>query len=157
MILDCHIALPGCRFIHPLIPASHRRHIILTLPWAPLWQQTAALSLDKALIKPTLFSPLLSTASSPSPPAQAVSFTQVPDHKAPKDKPQHRATQALKICLSLMIQDSARHTDTQNWVEIQHLSGAADSLGDAGLRPLRWSQFQPHGEPQCPLSPWKPV
>lgn len=31
--------------------------------------------------------------------------------------------------MSLMIQGSARHTDTQNWVEIQHLSGAADNLG----------------------------
>lgn len=108
----------------------------LTLPWAPLWQQAAAvgaLSSDTALIKPTLSSPLfteesfLPFTSSPSCFIQASPRPQSTEDT--QQQPQHRTTQALKIRLSLMIQGSARHTDTQNWVEIQHLSGAADNLG----------------------------
>ena len=139
----------------------------LTLPWVPLWQQAAALgalSSDTALIKPTL-SPLLFAEESFLPFTSSLSCLiqaspRPQSTEGTQQQPQHRTTQALKICLSLMIQGSARHTDTQNWVEIQHLSGAADNQGeglDAGWRPLRWSQFQPHGKPRCPLSPWKPV
>lgn len=55
-----------------------------------------------------------------------------------------------------MTQDSARHTDIPRigW-KYSILAVLLPTWGEgleAGWRPLRWSQFQPHGEPQCPVS-----
>lgn len=59
-----------------------------------------------------------------------------------------------------MIQDSARHTDIPRtgWkysISMVLLPTWGEGL-DAGWRPLRWSQFQPHWSLDA-LSPWKPV
>lgn len=85
-------------------PASHRSHNISDSSLGPSLAASAAapgaLSSDTALIKPTLSPPLF-------PEESFLPFTLSPRPQSTEDtqqQPQHRTTQALKICLSLMIQ-----------------------------------------------------
>lgn len=114
--------------------------------------------MDRALITQTLFQhSFLPFTFSPSCFSQASPRPQ--STKDDQQQPQHRATQALKICLSLMIRDFARHTDIPRTGWKEHFSSAvANPVGEGGLdagwrpAPPRWSQLQPHREPQCPIS-----
>lgn len=132
----------GCRFIHSPVPAFNRSCVnFWTLPGPPSGSKQQGLrgpgTCTGSEYTNRLFPLFLSRASPTSPPAQAVSSKPIPGHTAPRtnsNSPQHRATQALKICLSLMIQDSARHTDnTQNWVEIQLSQPCCRQPGEGGV------------------------
>lgn len=99
-----------------------------------------AQELVQALIKQTCFLPF----SSPNCFIQA--NLRPHSTKDKQQQPQHRATQVLKICLSLMIQDSARHTDIPTTEQkYSFLSGAATKLGEGrGWMPARRGHPCPH-------------